>query len=711
MIARPSPRLLALLATLLLILSGAPHAPQAQAAAGAPLSLFDKPSTGWLSVRNMSVADHQAFFDQKSAQGYMMIDAERMEISGQLRVSSVWQSNSDGRAWASRSNLTDAQFDSYWKEYKDAGMRLIDQDAYEVDGAIRYAGIWMQNKENLGWASFQGQLDADFSATFDRLKDSMIMVDVESFVLGDERRYSSIWVQNSEGLGWIERRNMTSNEYADKFDEYAKAGYRVVDLESYMLGNGAQRYAAIWVQNTSGRGWFAYRDMGAQGFSNRWNQLRDAGYRLIDFEVYETDAGPRYAGVWRQNSSRPNWSLKDQVNALAEQYADSNDLAGMSVAIAVGGQFVYLRGLGDANIAQDKWFHSGTIARPASGCKAVAGVLALEMQEQGLVNLSNTTRSYVPSLPALHTHTLRQLLSNRAGVRHYNNGSDPTKDVDDQYNTQLAAAALFSADPLVFAPGTDYGYSTHGYTLLGAALEGATGDSTATLLREQLSEPFGLTTLRAENRSAPNANRATLYMGTNSGPEEVDPDNISWKLLGGGCEASTADYARLGIKLLNGSILGPAALNTLWTPPDGQANYAMGWDTGTHLGEQVVAKSGAQTGAASYIRIYPDQEIVIAILSNQRGHSPRDLAVSIGALLLNSGVGGNSNSAAEVAGDLAQADDPLGDPDAEFGELELGITLPITLPPTAKDASDEPTTEPFVEGASLNRVYLPLLTR
>jgi len=124
-----------------------------------------------------------------------------------------------------------------------------------------------------------------------------------------------------------------------------------------------------------------------------------------------------------------------------------------------------------------------------------------------------------------------------------------------------------------------------------------------------------------------------------------------------------------------------------------------------------VAKSGAQTGAASYIRIYPDQEIVITILSNQRGHSPRDLAVSVGALLLNNGVGGNSNSAAEVAGDLAQADDPLGDPDAEFGELELGITLPITLPPTATDASDEPATAPFVEGTGGNRVYLPLLTR
>lgn len=716
--ARPSPRLVALLLTLLIGLGAVPAAPPARAAAGAPLALFDKPSVGWLSVRNMPAAAHQAFFDAQAEAGYMMIDAERIELGGQLYVSSVWQHNDDGRGWVSRSNLTDAQFDAYWREYTDAGMRLIDQDAYPVDGAIRYAGIWMQNSEGLGWASYQGQVDADFSATFDELsKGGMIIVDVESFVLGETRRYSSIWVENKGGLGWVERRNMTGDEYGAFFDQYAKAGFRVIDLESYMLGNGAQRYAAIWVQNTSGRGWYAYRDMTARGFGNRWNQLRDAGYRLIDFEVYETDGGTRYAGVWRQNTDRPNWRYKAQVDDLATAYRDANDVAGMAVAIAVGGKLVYLRGFGHADIADDKWFHSGTIARAASGCKAVAGVLALELEEQGLVDLDDTTRSEFPALPAFHTHTMRQLLSNRAGVRHYNDGADPTKSVDTQYNWQITASGLFAADPLRFAPGSDYGYSTHGYTLLGAAFEGALGDPASEILRERLAVPFGLGTLRAEDRSVFNTHRATLYRGTGSGPEEVDPDNISWKLLGGGCELSTADYARLGARLTGGQILGQAALDALWTPPDGEANYALGWDTGTHLGEQVVAKSGAQTGAASYIRIYPDRDIVVAILSNQRGHTPRNLSLQISTLLVNAGVGASLDAAGLAGPDaaIAQADEAA-EPEAELGETELGIPATVKLPPTATDDSAEPATAPFAEGRpaagpDANTVYLPLIRR
>jgi CubicO group peptidase (beta-lactamase class C family) len=710
MTLRLSPLLRAGFVALLLMIAGAPLSPPAHAAAGAPLSLFDQPSIGWLSVRNMSLADHQDFFDKKAAEGYLMIDAERIAIGGELRVSSVWQANSDGRGWASRSNLSSEEFAEYWQQYVDAGYRLIDQDAYESGGGLLYAGIWMQNSENLGWYSYRNMSSAEFAATFDDLsRKGFMMVDVESYVAGEQRLYSQIWVENKDNLGWAERRNMTADEYAGYFDQYAKAGYRVIDLESYMLGDGAQRYAAIWVQNTSGRGWFAYRDMDAQGFGNRWNQLRDAGYRLIDFESYETESGIRYAGVWRQNSTRPNWRYKDLVNGLAEEYFADSDIAGMAVAIAVDGKFVYLRGLGHANIAQDTWFHSGTVARVASGCKAISGVLAMELEEQGLIDLDDDTRDHVPALPAFHTHTLRQLLSNRSGVRHYFAGADPTKNVDDQYDWQTTAAGLFAADPLTFAPGTDYGYSTHGYTLLGAAFEGAIGDPASEILWDHLSQPYGLPSLRAEDRSVPNAQRATLYTGGNSGPETVVADNISWKLDGGGCETSTADYARLGLKLLGGSILSQASLDTMWTPPDNQANYALGWDTGSHLGEQVVAKSGAQTGAASYIRIYPDRGITIAILSNQRGHSPRDLAVAIGELLLTNGVG--NLVVGELASDLAQSDDTDDEPAAELGAPGLGVALPIVLAPTATDDSTEPAGAPFAEGSSLNRVHLPLLAR
>ena len=50
--------------------------------------------------------------------------------------------------------------------------------------------------------------------------------------------------------------------------------------------------------------------------------------------------------------------------------------------------------------------------------------------------------------------------------------------------------------------------------------------------------------------------------------------------------------------------------------------YAYGWSEWSESGHQVVAKNGEQPGANAYIQMYPDDDIIIAVLSNRRygGH-------------------------------------------------------------------------------------------
>jgi CubicO group peptidase (beta-lactamase class C family) len=93
---------------------------------------------------------------------------------------------------------------------------------------------------------------------------------------------------------------------------------------------------------------------------------------------------------------------------------------------------------------------------------------------------------------------------------------------------------------------------------------------------------------------------------------------------------------RFGMKLVDGTILGPDALDRLWTPPDALSRYALGWDTGRDACQRVVAKNGGQLGSNSYIRIYPDAGIVIAVLTNRQsgGHSAVTLGRGIGGILL-----------------------------------------------------------------------------
>jgi CubicO group peptidase (beta-lactamase class C family) len=671
--------------------------------------ILDLDSVGWASGRNYSSSAFGDWFDQLSDLGYMLVDIEVDEIDGNQRVGGVWQKNTDGRNWLETRNMDEATWETLQQQRADAGYRLIDQEVYTLGSNIYYAGIWIENVENLYWVNYYNVTGAEFSTLFDQYSQMGYMpIDVEGYAIDGELLYSAIWLDNIENLDWYEWRNLSSAEFAEKFDMYS-ADFRMIDVESYLFG-GQQYYAGIWVENSNGRGWAEWRDMTSKQFGEKWAELRDAGYRLIDYEVYPTADGWRYAGVWRQNTDRPDWVHKDAVDTLAQDYFDNANLPGMSVAIAENGQFRYLRGFGYADVDDTVATDSRTIYRLASVSKAVAGVLGLRLSEEGLLDLEADTRDYVPAMPVHHTHTVSQTLSNRSAIGHYSDypnwpqwvgGEDGDPD---HYATALAAAMQLWDAPLPYPPpGSTYKYSSFAYTFTGAAMEGAVGDPISEILEDHLTGPYNLNTLIAEDRSVPNAKRSLLY---NSSNVEVEADDLSWKVLGGGLEASAYDLARFGIRVENGTILSQDSLDRLWTRPDSLANYALGWDVGTHLGSPVVAKSGAQNGARSYIRIYPDENIVIVILTNRKtGHNPRNLALQIATLMLSPPLA--SSSAADSPQAEVAAEEPIDEPEAEGLPAE-DVVWPVSNP--LAQPSPEDLEEPVEsEEAAMWTVYLPMV--
>ncbi len=617
------------------------------AAAGVlPSSLYDPDEIGWASIRGLSSS---AFADHFNAMKdeYLMMDIEVDEIDGDQRVSAVWQRNTDNRGWAEHRNLDTNEFHDKWTTYKDQGYRLVDQEVYQLNGQWRYAGIWVQNKENLAWASYRNLTSTEFSQKFDEFKRAgYLMVDVEGYSTSDGLRYAMIWVKNSENLDWAEYRNLSSDEFGQKFDEL-KGKYRMWDVESYRH-NGVQYYAGIWVENENGRGWAEYRDMSETGYRNRWYRMRDLGYRLIDFNIYPTANGERYAGIWRQNNDRPDWSLRKGVDTLAQTHLDSFNVPGLSVAIAKDGDIKYMRGFGFQEEDKGVWYSAYTLNRLASVAKTVGAVLTLRLwQDDVLDDLDDASRDILPSLPAHQTHTVRQLLSNRAGIGHYPDYNVPIQ----QYNTALAAAQTFwntdsnpnvAGTQLLYTPGTDCVYSTHAHTILGAVLEAATGKDINTLVEDEISAPFGLSTLQSENRNDGDDNRSAVYDQNNN---DVAADNISWKILGGGLESSAYDMLRFGMKTLNGTIIDADTLAEMQLAPNptncndpnwgNMGNYALGMQVGTQKGTTVMWKGGNQLGSNTHIRFYPDENMVIVVLANRNeNHSTATLATAIGDLIL-----------------------------------------------------------------------------
>jgi hypothetical protein len=82
--------------------------------------------------------------------------------------------------------------------------------------------------------------------------------------------------QNS--VGWLSVRNMTSAQFSAYFDEQSRAGYMVIDIEVDEI-DGVQRVGAVWQKNTDGRGWLEKRNLTDAEFHDLWDQLLAAHRR------------------------------------------------------------------------------------------------------------------------------------------------------------------------------------------------------------------------------------------------------------------------------------------------------------------------------------------------------------------------------------------------------------------------------------------------
>ena len=436
---------------------------------------------------------------------------------------------------------------------------------------------------------------------------------------------------------------MTRDSYSDQVAKQSDAGMVMVDYESYQTDAG-QRYAAIWEENTSGRAWVVRTNRKEEDFANYWREYKDKGYRIVDFERYETPSGTRYGAIWAENNpERQRYSRQGELDQAIQTYANQTSTKGISVAIIKDGQMLYRRGFGWADQAGNRKAWGGNTYNMASISKVVGGTLAAKLEASGRlatgqavdVDLTRQISRYLKNLPSNHTYTMEELLAHLACVPYYT--TNPAIDNTTAHAAMAKDALLrFRGTGLIrgCTIGRDYNYSSAAFTFIAAALEEATGRPIDVLVNQEIIEPYSLGTMRVqyESMSLPdNYDRAKRY--SEDGQEPGWPDT-SWKVLGGGLESNPVDLARFGWKVLDGQIISPSVRDDRLWQNVGSSPEGLAWNLGTVGGRRVAQHGGQQEGARSYLRVYRDDGLVIAAMSNQAGHNIQNLVTTLGSIVL-----------------------------------------------------------------------------
>ena len=313
-----------------------------------------------------------------------------------------------------------------------------------------------------------------------------------------------------------------------------------------------------------------------------------------------------------------------RIDAAVAALMSSKNIPGLSVAVVTDNQLRWSKAYGIADVEHAVPVKTETVFRLASTSKPLTAVAVMQLVERGKIDLDAPVQKYVPAFPVKSAPiTTRQVLGHLSGIRHYRGDEyDSTR----HYATLPAALDVFKDDPLVNEPGAKYTYTTYGYTLLGAVIEGASGMTYADYMREHVFRPAGMTHARADSVFDIIPNRAHGYgktRRTEGDLRNAGLNDTSYKVPGGGLVSTAQDLARFSIALQDGKLLKAETLARMIAPQktsDGQeTDYGLGWYVGERNGKSEAWHGGVQHGTTSTLRLFPADRAAVAILTNLEG--------------------------------------------------------------------------------------------
>jgi len=309
------------------------------------------------------------------------------------------------------------------------------------------------------------------------------------------------------------------------------------------------------------------------------------------------------------------------IRTLVSDFMASEHAPGSTFAIGLSGKIVWTEGFGFADVENHVRATPDTIYRTASIGKSMTATVAMELAQQGKLDLDAPIQKYCPRFPEKPWPiTARELVSHTSGIRAPNETSE-------LYNTRhydhvSDALELFAADPLTMQPGADFQYTTWGYVTLGCVLEGAMGEEYRALMKRMIFDPAAMTSTRDDDPRAIIPNRARGYILEAGVLKNSGWTDMSAKMAAGGWVTTASDLVRFMNAWMDGKFVSPKTQTLMLTPyvlprhggtVDG---FGMGWFLDDYHGMRAGLHGGGTPQVSGIVFFVPKKHTAIAGIFN-----------------------------------------------------------------------------------------------
>lgn len=286
------------------------------------------------------------------------------------------------------------------------------------------------------------------------------------------------------------------------------------------------------------------------------------------------------------------FSLAQVISAFSD-YGFSGD-----VLVERHGKIVFHRAYGLADKKSGIANTTSTRFPIASITKSFTAAAVMQLASANKIALADPISKYFADLPADRANiTIEQLLLHTSGL---------PEDEND-----------FRTVKLDHSPGVEYSYSNLGYRVLAQIVEKASGESFRDYVTKHVIAPAKLTSTSFEPKGI-----AIGYAGPADDPQPTAPPTYENQSGSGSLFSTSLDLLAFAHALQRGKIVDKRFVDQMMVgDPRGPA-YGW-WSTKTESGHRVFDNGGDWDGYQSNLRIYPDDDLIIILLTNTRPNTFR----------------------------------------------------------------------------------------
>ena len=327
--------------------------------------------------------------------------------------------------------------------------------------------------------------------------------------------------------------------------------------------------------------------------------------------------------AFAQNGAKFAEKIK-KIEAFVEAQMKRDGVTGLTIGFQKD-DFRWVKAYGLADLENKIPTKPVSSYRMASVTKPMTAIGILTLVEQGKIDLDAEVQEYVPYFPKKkHPVTIRRLLGHLGGISHYRNYALEGHFKNNKNTRQ--AIKVFEDFELVNEPGTRYSYTSYGYNLLGAVIEGASGKSYGEYMTENVWKPLGMRNTVMDDPLKIIPNRVKGYRLINGKVGNSEFVDISSRFAAGGIRSTVPDMLNFAKGMYEGKLLTAKMRNEMWTgqvtKTGNRINYGYGWGTGSANGRFMVGHSGSQAETKTYLLTLPNEKFTAAVAINFENVNP-----------------------------------------------------------------------------------------